>query len=149
MGKMNKRLIVKVLITWVIFIPIPIINGVVRNFVYAPVVGELLAHQISTAIAVFTFLLLIFYRFKTEIMSLSEKTLFLIGLIWVTITVLFEFIFGYYVAGNSLDKLLADYNILAGRVWIIFLVAELLGLYMIKVIVSGGDLNGSKKERRI
>lgn len=38
------------------------------------------------------------------------------------LTVAFEFGFGHYVAGHSWDKLLADYNLLRGRVWSLFLV---------------------------
>jgi hypothetical protein len=37
-------------------------------------------------------------------------------------TVAFEFGFGHYVAGHSWSLLLADYNLLAGRVWSLFLI---------------------------
>jgi hypothetical protein len=37
-------------------------------------------------------------------------------------TITFEFGFGHFVAGHSWAKLLADYNILQGRVWSLFLV---------------------------
>jgi hypothetical protein len=37
-------------------------------------------------------------------------------------TVMFEFGFGHYVAGHPWEKLFADYNVLEGRVWSIFLV---------------------------
>ena len=37
-------------------------------------------------------------------------------------TLAFEFLFGHYVAGHSWSRLIADYNILEGRVWSLFLV---------------------------
>lgn len=42
---------------WLVFVVIAIINAVVRNEVYKPVVGDLAAHQISTVIFVCLFLL--------------------------------------------------------------------------------------------
>ena len=33
----------------------------------------------------------------------------------------FEFGFGHYVAGHSWSKLFADYSLLTGRVWLLFL----------------------------
>ena len=45
-----------------------------------------------------------------------------IGIIWLGLTILFEFGFGYYVMGNTWEKLLHDYNLAEGRVWSLFLV---------------------------
>jgi apolipoprotein N-acyltransferase len=46
-------------------------------------------------------------------------------------TVIFEFGFGHYVAGHSWSHLLADYNLLAGRVWFLFLIWIALLPYVI------------------
>jgi hypothetical protein len=40
-----------------------------------------------------------------------------VDIIWLTLAVLFELIFGRYTAGHSWSKLVYDYNILAGRIW--------------------------------
>jgi hypothetical protein len=42
----------------------------------------------------------------------------------VGLTVLFEFVFGHYVLGNSWDVLLADYRIWQGRLWSLVLISE-------------------------
>jgi hypothetical protein len=39
----------------------------------------------------------------------------------VALTVLFEFIFGRLVMKHPWSKLLADYNLLAGRLWLLVL----------------------------
>ncbi|MFM7792818.1 MAG: hypothetical protein ACKO90_33610, partial [Microcystis panniformis] len=44
-----------------------------------------------------------------------------IGLIWLVLTVGFEFLFGHFIAGHSWSRLGQDYNLLAGRVWIFVL----------------------------
>ncbi|MDP2365724.1 MAG: hypothetical protein Q8M94_18395, partial [Ignavibacteria bacterium] len=45
-----------------------------------------------------------------------------VGIVWLFLTILFEFGFGHYVMGNSWQKLLHDYNLAEGRVWSLFLV---------------------------
>jgi apolipoprotein N-acyltransferase len=37
-------------------------------------------------------------------------------------TIAFEFGFGHFVAGHSWSKLLADYNVFNGRLWLLVLV---------------------------
>jgi hypothetical protein len=97
-----------------------ITNGILRQFLYSELMGELAAHQLST----FTGLLLIFLAVwlinKKWKMESAIQALY-IGLIWLAITILFEFVFGHFVIGHTWDRLFADYNILAGRIWILFL----------------------------
>jgi hypothetical protein len=45
-----------------------------------------------------------------------------IGLIWLGMTVVFEFGFGHFVMGHPWKKLFNDYNILEGRVWALVLI---------------------------
>jgi len=52
----------------------------------------------------------------------EKKEPVIIGIMWLTLSIVFEFIFGHYVMGNSWELLLADYNILEGRVWSLVLI---------------------------
>ncbi|PTD93872.1 hypothetical protein C9439_05700 [archaeon SCG-AAA382B04] len=56
----------------------------------------------------------------------SKLDLVLIGTFWFILTIFFEFIFGHYVMGHLWNKLLADYNILKGRIWILVLLTTLV-----------------------
>ena len=58
--------------------------------------------------------------------SLDARTLLGLGLSWMMATVLFEFGFGHYVAGHTWSRLFADYNVAAGRVWILVLLTILV-----------------------
>ena len=113
--------------------PIAIANGVLRNSVYQPIVGELLAHQISTIIACLLFLLLVYFLWRQELPSLSQRQLLFIGLIWVLLTILFEFAFGHYVIGHSWELLFADYNFFTGRIWLLFLLNSFFAPQTIKI----------------
>jgi hypothetical protein len=43
---------------------------------------------------------------------------------WVILTVVFEFLAGHYLFENSWDRLIADYNMVRGRVWVLVLFAS-------------------------
>jgi hypothetical protein len=45
-------LLPRAILTWVLFVPVAIANGTVRETLYASYVGDRTAHQISTAIAI-------------------------------------------------------------------------------------------------
>jgi hypothetical protein len=42
----------------------------------------------------------------------------------VALTVAFEFFAGHYAFGNSWERLIADYNVFRGRIWILVLLAN-------------------------
>jgi hypothetical protein len=76
-------------------------------------------------------ILLITYLF----ISLFGKTygrneLLAVGGYWLILTVGFEFIFGHYVAGHSWERLLADYNLGQGRIWVLVLVTTFLAPWL-------------------
>lgn len=105
---------------WFAFPFVGILNGVLREATYKKFVGDLPAHQISTVTGIVFFgiiFYLIFKRWKIE----SVKHAILIGLIWLFLTILFEFGFGHYIMGNPWQKLFHDYNLAEGRVWGLFL----------------------------
>jgi multisubunit Na+/H+ antiporter MnhB subunit len=128
-------MIFKYILAWPAMVVIGIINGVIREFGYKRYVGELIAHQISTLTAVMLFGVFTYaLSFKWRIESAAQA--FKIGLIWLTLTVLFEFLFGHYVMKNSWQKLLHDYNILEGRFWLLVLLWIFLAPFVIYEIRS-------------
>jgi len=105
---------------WVPLVPLMIGNGVARQFVYGPAMGELAAHQLSTvtgAVIVGTYTWLVFRRLRIE----RARQAWLVGFTWLALTVTFEFGFGHCVAGHSWARLLQDYDVTTGRVWSLFL----------------------------
>lgn len=106
---------------WFVFPFVAIINGALREVTYKNFVGELPAHQISTVTGIVFFGIIFYFIFRKWKIE-SAKHAILIGLIWLGLTILFEFGFGHYIMGNPWEKLLHDYNIAEGRVWSLFLV---------------------------
>jgi hypothetical protein len=97
---------------------IAIANGAARDLGYGREMGALAAHQISTLTALVLFSLyiwLILRRFPPR----STAQAMGIGALWLGLTLSFEFLFGHYVAGLPWGRLVSDYNILAGRLWVL------------------------------
>lgn len=113
-------MILKYILLWVPMVCIAIINALIRQYGYLRFVGELAAHQISTATGIALFGVYIgFVTGRWRIESAGQAVS--IGLLWLVMTIAFEFLFGHYVAGNTWERLLLDYNLLAGRVWVFML----------------------------
>jgi hypothetical protein len=96
-------------------------NSAVREGSYGKYLSELQAHQISTATGI-----LLFGVYIWALMRLwrpaSVGQAIAIGLVWLGMTVAFEFLFGHYVVKRPWHDLLHDYNLFAGRVWLVVLV---------------------------
>jgi len=114
-------MIAKYLLVWFLLAIIAIANGVIRQATYANTVSDLAAHQISTVTAVLATGAVVWFVHRVWAIE-SASQAWSIGLLWLIMTIAFEFGFGHYVAGHPWDSLLADYNILNGRVWSLFLV---------------------------
>lgn len=106
------------LITWLVMLLVSIANGVARDLTYGRHMSELAAHQLSTLIGVLL-LGLVIRGFVRRYPPSSARHALTIGLGWLVMTLAFEFLFFHYVGGHSWSALLANYNVSAGRVWIV------------------------------
>lgn len=110
---------------WFLFLIIAVINGGLRDAAIAPLVGERTAHITGSIV----FALIIFFITLGLIRFIGVKSTadsLLVGALWLVMTVAFEFLFFHYVMEKPWDILLADYNILKGRLWLIVLMSTLL-----------------------
>jgi hypothetical protein len=114
-------MIARYLAFWLILAVVAIANGVLRQAGYGRYLSELAAHQLSTVTGILLTggVVWVLNRFWP---IGSPKEAWIIGAGWFVMTVIFEFGFGHYVAGHSWSRLLADYNLLEGRVWSLFLI---------------------------
>jgi hypothetical protein len=107
-----------------------ILNGVLRESTYGKSVSELAAHQISTVTAIILTGIVVWLFHRAWPLE-SARQAWTVGLLWFVMTIVFEFGFGHFVAGHSFSRLVADYNLLQGRVWALFLVWITVMPYML------------------
>ena len=120
----------KYLTAWLVMLLASIANGAVRDFTYGRHMDELTAHQLSTASGVLV-LGIVIWGFVRRYPPSSGRKAISIGLLWMTLTVAFEFLFFHYVGGHSWSALLANYNVLKGRVWVVVLVWVAIAPYVL------------------
>jgi hypothetical protein len=107
-------------IAWFPLVVLGLLNATIRQVVYARYISELQAHQISTLticvlFGIYTWALSGFWKLSSPGQAIG------VGLMWMVLTIAFEFVFGHYVLGDSWGSLLRAYNILEGRVWGLFI----------------------------
>jgi len=122
---MNK-IYLKALGIWFLMCVIAILNGIIRNGVYSPIVGEYLGHILSSIILICVFYLVIALYYNNIKGEYENRDPLYIGFLWLIMTIAFEFIFGHYVVGHSWELLFADYNIFQGKIWILVLITPLI-----------------------
>lgn len=118
----------KYLAAWFAMLIVAVANGAFRDFTYGRHMSELAAHQISTAIGIV--LLGAVMRAFVALVSPSRRQAVTAGLFWAALTVAFEFLFFHNVGGHSWAELLANYNLLQGRVWVLVVVWVAIAPYL-------------------
>lgn len=111
----------KYFLAWFPMIIIGIMNGVLRKAFYETALGELRAHQVSTLSGAILFGLYIWLVSRHWQLESAQQAI-LVGVMWLLMTVCFEFLFGHFIAEHSWNRLLHDYNIFAGRLWALVLI---------------------------
>ena len=118
----------KYFLAWFPMLFLAIANGALRDLGYKKYTGAIRAHQVSTITLLILFGIFIFFVVKL-IPPSSKNQALLLGAFWMALTLTFEFGFGRY-RGNSWEKLLADYNVLTGHIWVLIPIALLFFPYL-------------------
>jgi hypothetical protein len=107
----------KYVLLWFPMVLAAILNGAAREGLYAPHTGELRAHQISTVTGIVLLGVYMWWALRVwrpDSAGQAAAT----GLLWVVMTLAFEFLFGHYVARHPWPRIFREYNLMAGRVWV-------------------------------
>jgi hypothetical protein len=104
-------------LAWLLMPVIGIVNGMLRVLLYQNTLGDAAAHQLSCLTGILLFALYVWF-IASRLPFASGKQALLVGLTWVVLTIAFEFGMCLFVLGQPLLTLVADYNLLAGRLWL-------------------------------
>jgi hypothetical protein len=107
-------------LAWFPMLALAVANGAVRQGTYGKWLPELRAHQLSTLTGAAVIGLYIAFVIRAWPPESTGQAL-QIGLLWLTLTVVFEFFIGLVVAHRPLSVVLRDYNLAHGRVWVLLL----------------------------
>jgi ABC-type transport system involved in cytochrome c biogenesis permease component len=102
-------MVFRVIAVWLVFILAESAHGAVREIWLRPHVGDLRARQLALLTGS-VIVLSIAYAFLPWIGAESRRGRWLVGVLWVALTVAFEFSVGRLVLGYSWDRVLEDYD---------------------------------------
>ena len=92
--------VIRSLLVWLCFIPVAILNGGLRQYVLVRWFGEVGANALS---------------------GVLQKESYRIGIVWMLLTIGFEFTFGL-IGGVSFRELLSAYNPMSGNLWLLVVI---------------------------
>lgn len=115
----SRRMLVLAFFSWLGFAAIAVGAGILRVLWLQPRLGEHTSNQVETLGLVVILAMLIWLAVPWLVPGLERRHLVRLGLFWVLLTLAFEFLFGHFVDGASWESLLADYDMTAGRLWIL------------------------------
>ena len=105
---------------WFGLLVVAVLNGAVRQFTFGRHLSELRAHQWSTLLGVFLISGAVWWIIGYRPPHSGAQALG-IGLLWSALTVAFETFMGRVLSKRSWPEVWSDYDLRAGRVWLLFL----------------------------
>jgi hypothetical protein len=112
-------------VVWFGLLTVAIVNGAAREALLTPRWGAHMAHVLSTFTLCSGILLLSWLSIRW-LDPRTPRDAWAIGGLWLALTVAFEFLAGHYLFGQPWSRLLADYNVPAGRIWPLVPITTLL-----------------------
>jgi len=113
-------MLVRSLAVWFVLLILASANGALRQGVIIPAAGDVAGRALSTLL-LSALILVLTWLTITWIAPRSAGDAWAAGALWVVLTLAFEFLAGHYLFGQSWPQLFEDYNLLAGRIWILAL----------------------------
>ena len=118
-------MIVRGVLIWSGLLVIAVLNGGFRESVLVPRLGRALGQGLST-VMLSLFILAFGWVTTPWIGPRTLQDAWAIGGLWVALTLAFEFLGGHFIFGKPWQTLLADYNLFAGRIWVMVLIVTLM-----------------------
>lgn len=114
-------MIARAVVVWLGLALLASLNGAFRESVLVPRMSETAARAISTLMLSVVILIAALAAIGW-ISPAPHRDAWRIGVLWVALTLAFEFLAGHYLFRIPWRELTRDYNILQGRIWVLVLI---------------------------
>ena len=121
MWQTGLAMVLRAFLIWLLLLATAILNGLFRVSVLNPRLGPDAGHLVSTILLCAEVLAIAWLTIRW-IGPGAPRHAIAIGGLWLLLTVAFEFGFGRTVGQRTWSEMLADYNVLQGRIWIAALI---------------------------
>ena len=126
---------IRAVLAWLTILVLAVLNGALRQGVLIPYLGEATGRALSPIfLAGLVFLTAWLLVPWIEPVTLADA--WRVGVLWLGLTLAFEFLAGHYLFGDPWERLLAEYNVARGRLWILVPIATLLAPVLVQRLRS-------------
>lgn len=122
-------MMVRAVVIWLCLLAIAVLNGTFRVAFLIPRYGDAAGHVASTLMLCVLIVLLSCAAIGWVHPATAAQAA-AVGALWLALTLVFEFGFGRFVAHKTWTELLADYNVLGGRIWVLVLLTTMAAPYL-------------------
>jgi hypothetical protein len=129
----------RALAVWMAILVLAVFNGIVRESVLVPALGSGPGLFLS-GLLLSCFILVVAFLALPWLGARSTRQLLLVGIGWVSLTLVFEFSFGW-LQGMNLDELLSAYTFEGGNIWPVVLLVTAVAPWL------AARLRGMKRSR--
>ena len=115
----------RALVVWLLLLLVAVLNGAVRETFITPRVGDQAGRALSSLML--ACLIILIGQLTAAWLAIEHnRNAWETGLIWLALTLAFEFFAGHFVFGTPWKAIVAEYDVMQGRIWIVVLIATLL-----------------------
>ena len=114
---------------WLLMVAVAMVNGVLRDKIFSPLLGNHIALSVS-GILLSALVFLITLLCIPFIGRLDGPIYLSIGLLWVFLVLMFEFVFGHYVAGKAWKEILQIFEVMKGNLFSLVLVITVVSPWL-------------------
>ncbi|HWG91220.1 MAG TPA: hypothetical protein VNZ52_10280 [Candidatus Thermoplasmatota archaeon] len=116
---MDRRFLLQGLAVWFLLLLAAVTLGGLREALLAPRLGAVAGRAVGTLLLATVIFLVTFLFLAASRRPRTAGDLLLLGLGWAMLTVGFEFLAGHYLFGAPWERLLAEYDLAEGRLWVL------------------------------
>lgn len=118
-------LIFKGTLIWLMIVVMAIANGAVREKLLTPIIGSGISLPVSGLLL--SMLIFMVAYVSVPFFGSSERNAYIVvGILWFSLTLAFEFLFGHFVGGKPWADILQVFNIKSGDLFTIALITALV-----------------------
>ena len=122
-------LLLKSLLAWLVILCFAAVNGALREAVLIPSLGTKNGFLLS-GVLLSCLVALVAYALVRRKQGIAGSQGLNIGILWLCLTLAFEFGFGRYIQNRSWAELLSAYTFKDGNLWPVVLLITLLAPYL-------------------
>jgi hypothetical protein len=122
-----RKLFLDAIWVWVLFFVLAVLNGLLRETVYIPSWGGIGGRIAGTLVLVAAMAIVMYVYLRRNAGALSRVRLLGIGVLWLALSLFFEFAVSHWVMEEPWEQILAHYNVMAGRFHVLIRLMELAG----------------------